>query len=82
MIIEGMQLLTPGFNSINHWNDLWGVLNSQSQLDWIVLAQNVSDTNVIAQMQNAWDNFVKSGQIWALLIGVFFGYLFRSFTSS
>ena len=82
MVIEGMQVVTTGFSSISHWNEVVGVLNSHSQVDWIVLAQNVSDTNVIAQMQSAWDNFIKSGQVWALLIGLFFGYLFRSFTSS
>jgi carboxylesterase type B len=82
MVIEGIQLVTTGFNNISHWNEVVGVLNSQSQVDWMVLAQNVNDTNVIAQMQSAWDNFIKSGQVWALLIGLFFGYLFRSFTSS
>jgi ABC-type enterochelin transport system permease subunit len=32
-------------------------------------------------MQNAWNNFVKTGQIWALLIGIAIGYFFRSMTS-
>ncbi len=43
-------------------------------------AQIVEDPDVIGQMSDAWENFVESGQIWALLIGVFFGYIFANFT--
>ncbi|AUT03628.1 hypothetical protein CLI64_26270 [Nostoc sp. CENA543] len=45
-----------------------------------VLAQNVTDPNVVGQMQKIWTYFVKSGQIWALLIGVCVGYVFRNLT--
>jgi hypothetical protein len=45
------------------------------------LAQRVEDPNVLGKMQQSWQNFVKTGQIWALLIGLFIGYLFKSFTS-
>jgi hypothetical protein len=43
----------------------------------IVLAQQVSDPDIMGQIKNAWDNFVESGQIWALIIGTVIGYLFR-----
>lgn len=46
-----------------------------------VLAQAIEDPDVLGQMQDAWNNFVETGQVWALLIGVFFGYLFKSLTS-
>jgi hypothetical protein len=47
----------------------------------LILAQAVKDPKVLDQMQNAWNNFVDSGQIWAMIIGIIFGYMFRSFTS-
>jgi hypothetical protein len=80
MVVEGMQVVTVGLSSISHWNDVLGGLNSQSHVDWLVLAQ-VNDPNVLGQMQNAWNNFVKTGQIWALLIGIAIGYFLRSMTS-
>ncbi|WP_427160787.1 hypothetical protein ACQFX9_03875 [Aliinostoc sp. HNIBRCY26] len=46
----------------------------------IVLAQNVTNPDVIGQMQKVWNQFVQSGQIWALLIGVVVGYAFRNLT--
>jgi hypothetical protein len=45
-----------------------------------VLAQNVTDPDLIGQIQKAWNIFVKSGQIWALLIGLVVGYIFRNLT--
>jgi hypothetical protein len=47
----------------------------------VILAQMVEDPDVLGQMQDAWNNFVETGQVWALLIGVFIGYMFRSLTS-
>lgn len=44
------------------------------------IAQMVKDPDILGQMSDAWKNFVESGQIWALLIGVFFGYVFATFT--
>ncbi len=43
-------------------------------------AQIVEDPDVIGQMSDAWQNFVETGQIWAMLIGMFLGYVFASFT--
>ncbi|MBD2354297.1 hypothetical protein H6G41_06585 [Tolypothrix sp. FACHB-123] len=45
------------------------------------LAQTINDPNVIGQMQSGWNHFVKTGQIWALLIGLIIGYLIRNLTS-
>ena len=53
----------------------------QSVLDSLVIAQNVTDPNILGQMQKAFSHFVQSGQVWALLIGVVIGYLFRNLTS-
>lgn len=46
-----------------------------------VIAQTIEDPEVLQQIQDGWNNFIESGQVWALLIGLFLGYLFRSFTS-
>ena len=45
-----------------------------------IVAQMIEDPDIIGQMQDAWYNFIDSGQVWALLIGTFFGYIFKGFT--
>jgi len=56
--------------------------------DWIELAQTAApkntqfNQNVVGDMGSGWNHFVKSGQVWALIIGVTLGYLFRSVTAS
>jgi hypothetical protein len=39
------------------------------------------DADLLGQIRTAWNNFVTSGQVWALSIGVIIGYLFKSLTS-
>ncbi|MBD2501072.1 hypothetical protein [Anabaena azotica] len=48
--------------------------------DFPLLAQNITNPNFIGQMQKTWNHFVQTGQIWALLIGLFVGYMFRNLT--
>ncbi|WP_017652048.1 hypothetical protein [Fortiea contorta] len=60
--------------------------DSISQLFWhlpnaSLLAQNVTDPNVVGQMQKAWNHFIQTGQVWALLIGLIIGYMIRNLTS-
>ena len=45
-----------------------------------LLAQSIEDPDILGQLQDAWFNFIDSGQVWALLIGTFFGYTFKGFT--
>ena len=55
---------------------------SFSQYDnTVVLAQTIEDPEVLKQIEDGWNNFIESGQVWALLIGLFLGYLFRTFIS-
>ncbi len=42
-----------------------------------LLAQKVSDPDFGGQVAKAWNNFVSTGQIWALIIGIVIGYVFR-----
>ncbi|MFB6276011.1 MAG: hypothetical protein ABEI32_07685 [Halothece sp.] len=55
---------------------------SFSQYDnTVVVGQVVEDPEVLQQIQDAWKYFIDSGQVWALVIGLFLGYLFRTFIS-
>jgi hypothetical protein len=46
--------------------------------DWTILAQAVSDPDVLGQMQVAFTKFIESGQGWALGIGLVAGFMFKS----
>lgn len=42
---------------------------------------DIAQIDVVAEMQAAFNHFIQSGQVWALVIGLVLGYLFRSFTA-
>lgn len=56
---------------------------------WLHLGHFPLDSLYIAEFkdtlgsdfQSAWTKFLESGQVWALLIGVFIGYIVRNFTA-
>lgn len=52
-------------------------LLGQLPAGWTVLAQEVSNQDMWGQVVRAWNHFVSTGQIWALLIGIAVGYAFR-----
>jgi hypothetical protein len=81
MVIEGIQAVPTLLHHITPWPDAWGGVHHLFSSDGLVLAQLKTETDIFAQVGSAWDNFVKTGQIWALLIGIVIGYMFRSFTS-
>ncbi|MBK1987978.1 hypothetical protein A0J48_010575 [Sphaerospermopsis aphanizomenoides BCCUSP55] len=69
---------------MEHLHDIVFPVLGNLHFDLIFLAAdytNVKDPDVIGQMQGAWNNFVKTGQIWATLIGIIIGYVFKSLTS-
>lgn len=45
-----------------------------------VLAQQF-DQDILGDMVNIWNNFVDSGQLWALLFGIVLGYFIRNLTA-
>jgi hypothetical protein len=45
---------------------------------WI--AQAIKD-DLFNNVGQSWNNFIQSGQVWAMVIGFVLGYLFRSITS-
>jgi hypothetical protein len=58
----------------------WQVTNLPSSIDLVLFAQLFNE-NVFARFNTAMDNFIASGQIWAMLAGLILGYLIRGFTT-
>lgn len=52
-----------------------------SPLTNVLMTINEQDVDIIGNVQKSFSNFVKTGQAWALLIGLVVGYMFRGFTS-
>jgi hypothetical protein len=46
-----------------------------------ILAQAIEEPDILGDIQNAFANFVETGQIWALIVGFFIGYFFKGMTS-
>lgn len=59
----------------------FNIADLHSHINMDLLAQQFKQ-DVMGDLGKGWDGFVKSGQIWALIIGVVVGYLFRSITNS
>ncbi|AHJ27301.1 hypothetical protein PN465_09360 [Nodularia spumigena CS-584] len=66
---------------MNYFSGVISQLVWQLPVSLTMLAQNINDPDVLGQMQQAWNNFVTTGQIWALLIGLIVGYVLRGLTS-
>ncbi len=66
------------FASIFHFN----IVDIHTHIDMDLLAQQQFNQDVMGDFGKGWNNFVKSGQIWALIIGAIVGYMFRSITNT
>lgn len=70
----------PGLGDVMTWSTLsqhgwlW-----YSPIDWTLIAQY--DTDVFRPVREFFNNFIQTGQVWALLIGLVIGWLLRSLTS-
>jgi hypothetical protein len=73
-LIQGIHL--TGFQDILPLNGFSHSLLSGS----IWIAQAVKD-DLFNNVGQSWNNFIQSGQVWALCIGFVLGYLFRGITS-
>jgi|688.fasta_scaffold34151_2 hypothetical protein len=45
-----------------------------------IIAQQF-DQDILGDLSDAWNNFVDSGQVWALIIGIVLGYMIRNLTA-
>jgi hypothetical protein len=66
---------------MNYYTDLISQLVWHFPVAWTVVAQNITDPNIVGQMQQAFNHFVQTGQVWAMLIGLIIGYVFRNLTT-
>ena len=48
--------------------------------DGLIVAQQFNQ-DILGDVGGAFENFVETGQLWALLIGFVIGYIFKSLTS-
>ena len=81
MVIVKAQAVSANLIELFQDRETLEILRGQLSPLGTVLAQAIEDPDVLGKMQDAWNNFIDSGQVWALLIGLFIGYVFRSFTS-
>ncbi len=72
-----MDIINFGWGELIHWQQI-GQLAIDFPFETNLLAQRIEDPDVLGQMQRAFTNFIESGQVWALGIGLFIGYSFKS----
>lgn len=69
MLANTIQTIAPGSASL-----LAGIT---IPLNWIVLAQEVSDPDILGQIGDWIKNFVETGQVWAFIVGLVIGFVVR-----
>jgi hypothetical protein len=79
-MIDVMQHLM-GLAPVDMWADLQQGWIWQIHWDWSHLAQQQFNTDVFAATRGWFDNFLKSGQVWALVIGFVLGFVLRGMSS-
>ncbi len=55
----------------------FNIVDLHSHVHMDLIAQQPKQ-DLMSDVGKSWENFVKTGQIWAMIIGVAVGYLFRS----
>lgn len=68
----------PDWIVISHSFDISLLLHGGHH--WDLLAQTYED-NLGSDLSSAFENFIESGQVWALGIGFILGYIVRSLTA-
>lgn len=81
MIVSASQETTSYFPSTTYTNTSGSQLVGSLQINSTIVAQTISDSDLLGDFQRAYSNFIDSGQVWALLIGLVLGYMIRSLTS-
>lgn len=72
-----LAFLQSTFNLLDHDRAHQLIWHINSHSIWIAQFED----NLGSSFQDAWNNFIQSGQVWALIIGFIVGYVFRSITS-
>ena len=75
-----LSVLNPAsINLASHVN--FNISDLHAYINMDLIAQQFKQ-DVVGDLAKGWDGFVKSGQIWAMMIGAIVGYLLRSITNS
>jgi hypothetical protein len=80
MMISLVPDVTSWFAGVTHGADVLQILHGYLPLDFAVLDKPIQ-VDLAGDVQRAFNNFVRSGQVWAFLIGIALGYLVKTFTS-
>jgi len=80
MEISVLPDLTTGIVAITHWADILQAAHAHLPMDIAVLDKPI-EVDLFGDVGKAINHFVKTGQVWAFLIGIILGYLFRTFTT-
>ena len=75
-VIPKMELTPVASNHTELPQELRHSFLQQSQPQMII-AQQVNDPDVMGQIATHWKHFVATGQVWALLVGLVLGFVFR-----
>lgn len=81
MMIHMVQELASVGAGLGHWSDVLQTVHWTAPHDWVVLAQQFKETDLGTDISKSWNHFVKTGQVWAFLIGIIIGYMMKTFTS-
>ncbi|WP_009632651.1 hypothetical protein [Synechocystis sp. PCC 7509] len=68
-------------NSFSHGYEGVSQILLKLPINWTIVAQTFKQTDLVGDVQKAFDHFVQTGQIWAMITGLIIGYLFRSLTT-
>lgn len=79
-MIHLMHEMTTWLVSMTHWSDLLQ-MHWQLPHDWVVFAQQFKETDIGSDVGKAWSQFVRTGQVWAFLVGLILGYMVRALTT-
>ncbi|XWK85721.1 MAG: hypothetical protein U7127_16000 [Phormidium sp.] len=81
MLVNLMQTMTSWLSVQVYGSDSLPMLVAKLPYWSLELAVQVRDTNLWGQVQGAWNHFVQTGQIWAMIIGLILGYFIKGFTT-
>jgi hypothetical protein len=81
MMVHVAQEMTTYLAGMAHPADILPSLHWQLPSDWLVLAQQFKEPDIPGDVSKAFNHFVKTGQIWAFMIGIVLGYMVKTFTS-
>jgi hypothetical protein len=80
LLVQFAQDLAPCLANLSSWSDAGQAWLSHLSLDWALLAQQF-DTDVFKGARGIMGDFIQSGKLWTLLIGIAIGYMLRALTS-